>query len=189
MKLSVLVLGLTDRNTSYLLYHLNKQATEDVEILSLIDNRSYTVSEKRNILINLAHGDYVCFVDDDDTIEDNYIEELLKATAHNTDVINFTVWITIDNWSEQPVYYGKDYENTNKEWAYYRQPNHIMAIKRDIALLVPYENIPAEDTVFATKINQYLKTEYIIDKTLYHYDFKTNRSACQWTLHYTSKWS
>ena len=54
-----------------------------------------------------------------------------------------------------------------------------MAIKRDIAVLVPYENVPAEDTVFATKINQYLKTEHIIDKMLYHYDFKESRSACQ----------
>ena len=78
MKLSILVLGLTDRNTSYMLYQLHKQQTEEVEILSLIDNKSYTVSEKRNILINLSHGDYVCFVDDDDMVEDNYIQELLR---------------------------------------------------------------------------------------------------------------
>lgn len=189
MKLSILVLGLTDRNTSYILYQLHKQQTEDVEILSLIDNKSYTVSEKRNILINLSHGDYVCFVDDDDMVEDNYIQELLHWTNSDADVINFTVWISINGWIEQPVYYSKDYDNITKDGAFYRQPNHIMAIKRDIALLVPYENVPAEDTVFATKVNQYLQSEHTIDKMLYHYDFKESRSACQWTLHYTSKWN
>jgi len=189
MKLSVLILWLTERNTSRILKKLDEQCVWQVEILSLIDNRRSTVSDKRNILINLCKWDYVSFVDDDDDVSDDYIVSLLKWIEHWTDVVNFKVWISINWWEYKDVLYSKDYNNEDKDWKYYRMPNHIMCIKKELAKKFPYKNIAWEDTDFAIRINDSIKTEYNIDKTLYYYNFSSENSACQWTEHYNeNRW-
>lgn len=95
IKLSVLILSLPNRLD--LLEKLTKKLEaqigerEDVEILSLMDNKSYNVSEKRNALMNLARGTFLTWIDDDDDISDKYINTLLQAIEENpqTDVISF----------------------------------------------------------------------------------------------------
>ena len=41
---------------------------EDVEVFSLIDNKSLHVYEKRNRLLNIARGTHLAWLDDDDDI-------------------------------------------------------------------------------------------------------------------------
>lgn len=190
MKLSILILWLTNRNTSKLLKSLDKQSRDWVEILSLIDNKRWTVSDKRNQLISMCKWEYISFIDDDDEITDDYIEQLLEWIEHWTDVVNFKLWISID-WAEyKDVLFSKEHQNIYKDWFYYRQPNHIMCIKKELAKKFPYRNIPWEDTDFAERINSSIKTEYNIDKTLYYYNFSSIRSECQWTEHYNiNRWT
>jgi glycosyltransferase involved in cell wall biosynthesis len=65
-----------------------------VEHLVLSDNRTRSIGAKRQALVDIARGQYIAFVDDDDDIADNYVAELLKATASSADVITFLQWAT-----------------------------------------------------------------------------------------------
>jgi glycosyltransferase involved in cell wall biosynthesis len=60
-----------------------------VEHLILSDNRKRSIGAKRQALLDIARGQYIAFVDDDDDIADNYVEELVNAAASNADVITF----------------------------------------------------------------------------------------------------
>ena len=60
-----------------------------VEHLILSDNRKRSIGAKRQALLDIARGQYIAFVDDDDDIADSYVEELLAAAASGADVITF----------------------------------------------------------------------------------------------------
>jgi glycosyltransferase involved in cell wall biosynthesis len=60
-----------------------------VEHLILSDNRKRSIGAKRQALLDIARGQYIAFVDDDDDIADTYVEELLTAAASGADVITF----------------------------------------------------------------------------------------------------
>ena len=75
IKLSVLILTIPSRFEIFkpLLNKLMNQIgdREDVEILSLLDNKSLHIYEKRNKLLDIARGTHITFLDDDDDISDN----------------------------------------------------------------------------------------------------------------------
>jgi len=62
---------------------------QSVEHLILSDNRKRSIGAKRQALLDIARGQYIAFVDDDDDIADSYVEELLTAAASGADVITF----------------------------------------------------------------------------------------------------
>jgi glycosyltransferase involved in cell wall biosynthesis len=64
---------------------------EDIEILSLFDNKSLHIYEKRNGLMKMARGSHIAFLDDDDDIADDYVSKITDAIKENpdADVISF----------------------------------------------------------------------------------------------------
>ena len=66
---SILIAAIPERYHSVhgLLHSLLEQQSvarmQDVELLYLMDNRRRSVGEKRNALLQLAHGDYLSFID------------------------------------------------------------------------------------------------------------------------------
>jgi hypothetical protein len=57
---------------------------------------------------------------------------------------------------------------------YLRTTNHITGVKREIALKGMFpEKSNAEDKEYSERINKFLKTEYLIEKPLYHYRYST----------------
>jgi len=90
IKLSILILSIPSRFDIVrpLIDKLMTQIgdREDVEILSLMDNKSFNVSEKRNILLDLARGTHLSWIDDDDDVADNYIERLTQTIEESPDV-------------------------------------------------------------------------------------------------------
>lgn len=95
IKLSILILSIPSRLGQYkilqdkLLDQIGDR--EDVEILSFIDNKSFHIYEKRNVLLQAARGSHLCWLDDDDDIADNYISRLTEIIENNptADVISF----------------------------------------------------------------------------------------------------
>jgi hypothetical protein len=65
------------------------RSSGQVEHLILSDNRKRSIGAKRQALLDIARGQYIAFVDDDDDIADGYVEELLAAAASGADVITF----------------------------------------------------------------------------------------------------
>lgn len=62
---------------------------QPVEHLLFVDNRRRSVGAKRDALLRAARGQYVAFVDDDDTVSPHYVARLLEAAATKPDVITF----------------------------------------------------------------------------------------------------
>lgn len=93
MILSILTPTIPERRTKCMYVLADKIAKQmggqAVEHLILSDNRKRSIGAKRQALLDIARGQYIAFVDDDDDIADGYVEELLKATVSGADVITF----------------------------------------------------------------------------------------------------
>lgn len=174
LKLTILLCGILSRVDTYarMLSVLRIQSDgKPVEVISLLDNQIMKVGKKRNDLLALANGEYVCFVDDDDLISDDYVDSILEAIETGEDVVVFTLSRSHNGIHDRLCYYSKDYEkDLDTPEAYYRTPNHLMVFRTEIAQKVKYrEWFYGEDGVWAKEVQPYLKSERKIDKVLYTY--------------------
>jgi hypothetical protein len=102
IKLSILILSIPSRLKFLqpLVEKLENQIgdRQDVEILSIMDNKSFNVSEKRNELMRLSRGTHLTWIDDDDDVADNYVSKIVEAITENpsTDVISFNQQCFLD---------------------------------------------------------------------------------------------
>lgn len=199
MKLSILICHLTERakQLEKLLGVLQPQITnpEEVEIIIREDDGNETVGLKRNELLSLAIGDYVCFVDDDDMVPDYYVSMILTAidtqwlsypvlnyvdvTEENTvvthykspDVVGFKGHYTVGDGPPQTFIHSLRY----KEWKtvdgiHQRCPNHLNPVRRELALKAGFtEKDHGEDMDFSMALLPLLKTEVFVDKVMYFY--------------------
>jgi glycosyltransferase involved in cell wall biosynthesis len=149
-----------------------------VELLYLGDNKRMSVGEKRNWLLRMSKGEYVCFVDDDDRVSPHYVQRILEATESRPDCVVFDVQISENGGTGKQVTYNKDFiQDTNYFDRYERMPNHLMPIKRDIACSAGFpEKSSGEDFEYAKRICSALKTQVRIPETLYYYDYNVNLS-------------
>lgn len=143
-----------------------------VEHLIFVDNKKRTVGEKRDALLRASRGKYVAFVDDDDTVSDGYVSEILKAAESNPDVITFNQLAEV-NESRSIVEFrlGNPNETFNPEGMTRRNAWHVCAWRRSLAIQsqFPASNY-GEDWAFAAPLcsSQGLR-EVHIDKILHTY--------------------
>ena len=189
--LSILVCSVHTRYKTFLpkiqdqLYDQLAALSEDdqqrVEVIVLTDNKQMMLGHKRNTMIDIAQGKYIAFVDDDDRIADDYIAELLKATDTDADAIVFTAEVSLNGEPPKPCYYSKAHRRDyNKPKAYYRIPNHICCVKKSVSLKSSFPNILyGEDAGYGKVLLKHLKTEHVIDKVLYYYDYNADTTETQ----------
>lgn len=146
-----------------------------VEIMLLTDNKKLMLGDKRNVMVDIAQGRYVVFIDDDDRIEPDYIQSLLDAiaTSPGVDVITFHASVSLNGNPPKICRYSTGWEadhNTADE--YHRLPNHICCTRRDLARKVSYPSLLyGEDSGYSKLLAPLLKTERALGRVLYHYDF------------------
>lgn len=191
MKLSILVPSVAERRNTFLpkcldmlygqLESLPKEQQKSVEVLFLIDNKERMLGSKRNNLIDIAQGEYISFVDDDDRIEQDYIESLLTAIESKADVITFQASVSLNGDPAKICHYSNKYaKDYNTIDTYHRLPNHICCVKKEIALKVPFLNIKnGEDSAYSKQLKPYLKTQNEINRVLYHYDYNEKTTVAQ----------
>jgi glycosyltransferase involved in cell wall biosynthesis len=188
MILSILIPTLLEREhflnemLANLYIQIKEFGNDKVEILLDARGKNITTGQKRNDLLGKAKGEYVWFVDDDDYIFPYAIEEIIKATKKNPDVIGINGMMTTDGKSQVDweIRIGHPYKAVKKDGKeyYLRHPNHITPMKREHAIRVKF---PAktvfEDYEWAKALNDagYLKTQEIIDKPVYHYRCRTKK--------------
>lgn len=178
MKLSVLIPTMYKRAAFYerLMAILRPQLerTQDAELLTCIDGGELTIGAKRNKLLAQARGEYVVFIDDDDRVTDDYLDVILKGIETGFDVVCVNAIHTTDGKRPKLVIDIPYNEWTETPEAYLRGVQWRDAIKREIALSVPYPDVNfGEDhywsiAIEATKV---FKTWLPATKPTYFHEF------------------
>lgn len=152
-----------------------------IEILMLTDNKSMMLGEKRNVMVDMAQGKYVVFVDDDDRIEPDYFKSLLDATVSDADAITFNASVSLNGEAPKLCRYSKDFRrDTNTTDAYLRIPNHICCVKKSVSVKASFPNLPyGEDSGYSKLLLPHLESEHKIDRVLYHYDYSDATTETQ----------
>ena len=180
--LSILVCSLTCRATiiQTLMTYLLPQITTDVELLIAADNGEKPTGEKRNELLSIATGKYIVFIDDDDVVAPGYVRLILQAVKNDPDVVGIHLIMTNKGraGSECRTYHSLKYrswydepdpDNPDRK-RYFRNPNHLNPVKRELALAVKFPTIKVgEDHDYSKRLLPLLKTETYIEKPIYFY--------------------
>jgi hypothetical protein len=177
--LNILICTLTKRVDSFnrLINKLNNQIINanynDVKVLYLSDDGEMTIGKKRNMLLEQSDAKYICFIDDDDDISDNYVELVRNGCLSNKDCVSLNGIISFNQQYSKFFIHSLKYESYYEENSvYYRPPNHLNAIKKDLVKDIKFEEINfGEDTDWAMKVCNLgiLKTENEIKEIIYLY--------------------
>lgn len=176
MTLSILICTIPGREAQFarIMAQLDAQTQgKPVEVLTDGRDKSTPVGSKRQALLERATGAYVCYIDDDDTVSDDYIDAILSAASHNPDAIGFKTLC-------HGIPKGQTSTAANSirfKWAenfagyrYVRSILHLNPVKREIALQVGFKDKRhGEDHDYSKGLVGKLKSEIFIDRHLYNY--------------------
>lgn len=191
--LSILIPSIPSRFESHLFplwkelqRQINNYGVDLVEVLILTDNKQRSIGAKRQALLNLAQGEYIAYLDDDDTPEPDYIGQFIGMIqaipiVDVYDVITFRqhVWV---NGEYYPLTFHLGYqanEEPNKE-GFTRPPWHVCFWRRDIVQHCTFPDTNyGEDWAWAEQANKKAQTSYHIDRFMmtYYYDEKISEAA------------
>lgn len=194
MILSILIPSIPERKcllnklVANLMEQRNKMAQEHPTIggLEIIidDTKKYleggkSVGQKRNDLVQSAMGDYLCFLDDDDEIPNNYVEILVRAMAHGSDIITFNSLFKCDTyWSLIDMSLRNNNEEATPNGVTYRNAWHICPMKSELAKKHQFSNKNnAEDWDWMQRVLGGVFTEYKLNVILHQYNHFANVSA------------
>lgn len=150
----------------------------DIEILAFKDNRALPVGFKRNELLRASSGKYVCFLDDDDDVHDQYIAMIYNGLKQNPDCVSLTGIISHHGDHCKKFIHSLKYNSYfEKDSVYYRPPNHLNPMRRSVAIQFMFPELNhSEDLQWTIKLTQscLLKTEVAIDEPYYFYRCSDN---------------
>ena len=186
--LSILIPSIPERlSTAIGLYRRIQEVVKayPVEIIMLTDNRIRTIGAKREQLKNMATGDYLCFVDDDDKISDNY-HFICHAIGQGADVITFKQHCIVDHWECWVDFDLAHTENQTFEpgATIERLPWHVCAWKRELVQDISFplegrESMYGEDWAWCEQALKRVKTQTKIDESLHTYIFNSSSTAAK----------
>ena len=154
---------------------------EEVGLAIFPDKGQLHIGKKRNILIEKSEAEYVCFLDDDDWIDENYVYIQHWGCTKGNDCVELRGIYTTNGFNPRPFIHSLKYDKYfGKGGTYFRPPNHLNAIKRELILPFKFPEISfGEDTDWAMRVchAQILKSETEVKKPIYHYLYvsKPNR--------------
>lgn len=176
-KLSILVCSIFERKNMFdqLMMELRRQVKScpnDVEILYEIDGGLIPTGTKRNELLRRSCGEYVVSIDDDDTVNESYVELILNAIEGRPDCVGFRGRIF---WEKDWFIFHNSIQNQTwscdkEKKVMFDNVSHINPIKRSIATsqLFP-DKFWGEDNGWLSGIRAKIKTEKFIFSLMYHY--------------------
>ena len=187
-KLTILIPTLFSRmdRLKSLIEELNFQIqSKPVQILWMGDNKSMTVGEKRNLLLESAKGEFICFIDDDDYVHEEYIKTLLSAIEAGKEIICFEGRQTTNGKEDCPFKYdltaGRNHKKVINGVRYkVMLPDHLCVWKKSLIVeKFPLKNL-GEDHAWASAMSFHYKNEDVLylKETLYHYNYNKDQSEC-----------
>jgi len=179
-RLSILICSLDEREESKdrLLSCLQRQLTDEVEILIETDNRQSPTGTKRNRLLDRAAGDYIVFIDDDDLVSDDYISKILEATKTNPDCCKIEGLICRKGKEPQKFISSMKINIWNNLGStLLMATNHLCPVKRKLAVQARFPDIyREEDILYADNLRPLLKTEVDMEGSLYYWQAQESES-------------
>ena len=183
MKWSILCAGVTERlpRSGHLVHRLTKQLDkyDDIEFLMLTDNATMRLGEKRNLLLSLARGQYVNFVDDDDEVSDDYVATIYPL-LDGVDYIGFEVAHFDKGVRTKPVRHSLEYKGWSEdESGFYRNISHLNPIRTVIAKQFEFYGAFGEDADWGKRVFEsgLVHTQHFINCEMYYYYADVNKSA------------
>jgi hypothetical protein len=143
------------------------------------DDKVWSIGAKRQHMMMEVKTPYLCFIDDDDRIADNYIELVMAGIATDPDCCSLNGIITTDGKDPKVFKHSIDYKEMYEQGGvYYRPPNHLNVVRSSIAkqMVFPDWN-RSEDSNYCFQLRDsgLLKVEYKIEPTLYYYDYVSDK--------------
>lgn len=148
----------------------------DVEVIYFHDNKEHSIGYKRNILLDLAEGQYLAFIDSDDRIGANYFKHAFTGIEMGVDACGLTGIITEDGQNPKKFVHSMKYDSWfEKDNVYYRNNNHLNVVKASIAKQMRFPEVSmGEDHSYSKQLlaSGLIKTEYWDEnEVLYMYDY------------------
>ena len=178
-KLSILICTIPERVKSFNDIYNSLIGNDEVEILYDPRPRGVvSVGLKRQHLLEMSSGDYVVFIDDDDTVSTTYINNILNAIKSKPDSIGFDIRCILDGGKPFLARASNKYSNWMDNvdgFSCVRTPYHKTPIKREIALQIGYKDMKyGEDYDYSKRLKKsgLVKTEEFINEVMYFYNFK-----------------
>ncbi len=150
------------------------------------------VSNARNIGLNMAQGDYICFIDDDDWVSDSYLLSLYTS-AHETGFIAVSDVVAIEDGSgtPRPDYLSDVYQSLcHKKTASLLQARRLLS--SSCCKMIPKEIIGndrfkvgiarGEDSLFMAQISCRIKGIAIADSKAVYFRLLRLNSASRSSL-------
>jgi|688.fasta_scaffold05151_45 glycosyltransferase involved in cell wall biosynthesis len=146
-------------------------AEEIIEIIVDTDNMIKSVGQKRNDLIEKARGEFICFIDDDDFISENYLSTILYHLNSGIDILLIAIE-HIENGVNKPKIIPSLYiDNLNTGEAVFKTNHfHLCPHKKSIARNVLFECVNfAEDMLYSQKMVKHINNYFLISEPIYIY--------------------
>lgn len=182
IRLSILMPTIPSRRDKFnaLYSKLESQVKGDeIEIISVLDNKKMTVGAKCNALVRMAQGESLTFVDDDDQVSPDYVSSILEALyeRRTPDVVTFKIDSTL-NWNsglKQHAIIWPDVGDPNEEFhdgVVKRKPLRIAVWRTSLAKEARFPDLQyGEDAGWASQLWPRIETQKKIDKVLYWYQW------------------
>jgi glycosyltransferase involved in cell wall biosynthesis len=115
-----------------------------------------SIGRKRQTGLDQSKGEYVCWLDDDDDIAPNYVEEVVRMANKGADVCTFSSMCRFDNfWMVAEMHFNTKHDDQARPAIIKRRPWHVCAFRRGVLEGVNFPDANwDEDTKF---IEQALK--------------------------------
>lgn len=150
--------------------------------IKIFAQKNHGVSYTRNQGINYSSGDYILFVDSDDYLETNYIEELVTPLINKTAELTICCYNEIaDNKKKKAYQLSEDdlnhlNNNLYNDFYYIRRFINSPCLKAYQAKIIKDNNIcfpenmsTGEDQMFNFRYYRFVQSYYFINKPLYYY--------------------
>jgi glycosyltransferase involved in cell wall biosynthesis len=159
-----------------LISELNRQisknyAEEIIEVIVDTDNMSKSVGQKRNDLIQKAQAEFICFIDDDDFISENYLSSILYHLNSGIDILLIGIEHIINGINQTKILPSLYIDNLNTGEAVLKTNHfHLCPHKKSIAERVLFDCINfAEDMIYSQKMVKYINNYFLISTPIYIY--------------------
>ncbi len=178
--LSILIASVPNRRDKLdvLFNDLSKQSEpygDDVEILVFLDNKKRSIGLKRQALLDIAKGDYVTWIDDDDQPAPDYVDkamEVLLSFQPDVITINQHVYINGNGAYHLTFKLGHEVNEEVGETPATRPPWHTCIWKRYKVKDCTFpDSMYGEDWAWAEQANKMVYSSIHIDHIMLTYIF------------------